>query len=380
VRILVLCHEYPPVGGGGGRVAQDLCRGLAELGHEVQVLTAHWGDLPKKETLDGVIIYRLVSGRRLPYKAGLVAMLGYILASFWAGWALVRRWKPDLIHVHFAVPAGAAALAISKLTGVPYVLTAHLGDVPGGVPEKTGRWFRWFAPLIPPIWKQAAQVVAVSNFTRELAMQHYPVDIQVIPNGVSLEELDPGTICLNQPPRIVFAGRFVPQKNPALVVRSLAGVKDLPWTCVMLGDGILRGEVEGEILTLDLEDRFSLPGWVKPEVVIDWYRKSDILIMTSLSEGFPVVGVQAMGMGLALVLSRVGGNLDLVVQDSKGGFLVDLDAGPAGFALAIRSLLENPEKLLAYRQANRAMAQKFDLRTVVKSYDQIFSQVNRLSS
>jgi hypothetical protein len=42
MRILVLIHEYPPIGGGGGRVAQDICHGLAARGHDVQVLSAHW--------------------------------------------------------------------------------------------------------------------------------------------------------------------------------------------------------------------------------------------------------------------------------------------------------------------------------------------------
>ena len=68
---------------------------------------------------------------------------------------LAREWKPDLIHVHFAVPAGALAWILRRLTGIPYVLTAHLGDVPGGVPEKTGRWFRWIYPFTPPIWKKS---------------------------------------------------------------------------------------------------------------------------------------------------------------------------------------------------------------------------------
>jgi len=39
MRILVLSHEFPPVGGGGGHVAKDLCQGLSELGHEIKILT-----------------------------------------------------------------------------------------------------------------------------------------------------------------------------------------------------------------------------------------------------------------------------------------------------------------------------------------------------
>ncbi len=377
MRILVLSHEYPPVGGGGSRVVQDLTRGFARLGHEVQIITAQWKDLPREETQDGVKIHRLASGRRQPFRAGLSAMARFVLAGGWATLRLVRAWKPDVIHVHFAVPNGAAALVVSRLTGVPYVLTVHLGDVPGGSPEKTGGWFRWVAPFTPPIWKGAAQVVAVSQFTRSLALPRYPVDIRVIFNGVDLEELDPGEIRLNQPARVIFAGRFVAQKDPLQLVRSLAEVKDLPWTCSLLGDGNLRGEVEQEIARQGLQERFSLPGWVTPQEVIEAFRHSDILFMPSLTEGLPVVGVQATAMGLALVLSQVGGNVDLVETGvGANGFLVDLEH-PQGFEEALRALLSSPETLLAYRQASRKVAEKFDLAGVVQSYDKIFSRVAR---
>ena len=50
VRILVLCYEYPPVGGGGGRIAAVVSGGLATRGHDVRVITSHTGDLPVEET------------------------------------------------------------------------------------------------------------------------------------------------------------------------------------------------------------------------------------------------------------------------------------------------------------------------------------------
>jgi glycosyltransferase involved in cell wall biosynthesis len=98
--------------------------------------------------------------------------------------------------------------------------------------------------------------------------------------------------------------------------------------------------------------------------------------MPSRVEGLPVVGVQATAMGLAMVLSQAGGNVDLVEggSASHNGFLVDL-AHPQGFEEALRTLLGSPEKLLACRKASRKVAEKFDLRGVVESYDQIFTRV-----
>lgn len=375
MRVLVLIHEYPPVGGGGGRVAQDICQGLAQRGHELQVITAHWGGLPFQEQQGAVTIHRLASGRRLPYGASFATMARYVYESFRFGQKLIRNWKPDVLHAHFAVPAGAAVWALGRLTGIPYLLTAHLGDVPGGVPEKTERWFRWIFPLTPPIWRRAARVVAVSDYTRQLAARCYPVAVEVVPNGVDLEALNPGQIRLNDPPRILFAGRFMEQKNPLLLVQTLAGLQDLPWQCVLIGDGPLRGEVEREIARHGLGARFTLPGWVSPQVVLEWYAGGDLFFMPSLSEGLPVVGVQAMAMGLALVLSRVGGCVDLI-EPGQNGYLVE-SGDRAGFESALRALLSDRHKLLAFRQASRRLAARYDLNSVVESYEQILAGVGR---
>ena len=373
MRILVLSYEYPPVGGGGGRAAQDLCQVLAKRGYELRVLTAHLKGLPRQEALQGVQIIRVPSLRRLAYKAGLLPMSGYVIAGLWAGLHLTKEWKPDLIHVHFAVPSGALAWALHRVRRIPYVLTAHLGDVPGGVPEKTDRWFRWLYPFTPPIWKDAARVAAVSEHTRQLAQTLYPVEIQVIPNGVDLASLDPGTIQPGSPPQIVFVGRFMPQKNPLQVVRTLATIKDLSWKCLMIGDGPLRSEVERTIADYGLQERIHLTGWIRPEEVVAHYRESDILFMPSLSEGLPVSGVQALAMGLAILASRVGGWVDLVT-DQSNGYLVATGDGEK-YTSFLRSLLCDPLLLRHFRLESRQKAKQFDLAAIADQYSALYEGI-----
>ena len=373
MKILVLNHEFSPVGGGGGRAALDICRGLVERGHNVMALTAHIKGLPRIENLDGIELIRLASMRREPFRADLLAMTSYVLAGLWAGYRLIRRNRPDVIHVHFAVPAGAVAWALFRLTGVPYVLTAHLGDVPGGVPEKTDRWFKCLLPFTYPIWRDAKKVVAVSEYTRQLALRHYPREIIIIPNGVEVEKLRPARIAVNNPPCIVFAGRFMPQKNPLRVVEVLTKLSHLPWHCVMLGDGPLLPEVQRAILERGLQARFSLPGWVTPEQVLAWFDKSDILFLPSLSEGLPVVGVQALAKGLAIVASRVGGLTELVEQGKNGSLHSPEDAN--GMKLGLRRLLEDPQYLLKARRHSLSRAQAFDLQGIVTSYERLLEEV-----
>jgi len=282
MRILTVIYEFPPIGGGGGRAAYDICKGLIERGHHVTVLTSHLRGLPFEEFRDGIRLVRIPCLRRESFRADLVTMLAYILSGLWAGLRLIRREHPDIMHTHFAVPSGALAWALSTLTGIPYILTAHLGDVPGGVPEKTGKWFRWVKPFTQPIWRRAKKVIAVSEHTRQLALKHYPVKIQVIHNGADVRRLSPSKIKVNTPPRIVYAGRFMPQKNPLAIIQTLAQLKDLDWHCDLLGDGPLLDEVKGEIEKTGMSGRFTLHGWVTPDTVLEQFSRSDILFMPSL--------------------------------------------------------------------------------------------------
>ncbi len=369
MKILALIHEFPPVGGGGGRAAQDICRSLVERGHEITVLTAHLKGLPKEDTMDGMRVLRTPSLRREAFRADLQAMGGFVLSGLWAGCRLIKAWRPDIIHVHFAVPAGALAWALSKLTGIPYVMTIHLGDVPGGVPEKTSGWFKWILPFTRPIWRDAKRVLAVSEFTRQLARKHYPREIGVIPNGVDVDRLRPVSIKVHDPPRIVFAGRFMAQKNPLQIVRTLVELIDLSWECVMIGDGPLMPEVRQTIAKSGLQKHFTLPGWVTPEEVLDWFDKSDVLFMPSHSEGLPVVGVQALAKGLAFVVSNIGGFVD-IVDDGRNGFLVTRTT-PSIFSDVLRNLLSDSSRLKQFREASLRKASRFDIVEISEQYERI---------
>lgn len=374
MRILTLVHEFPPVGGGGGKVAKDICAGLASRGHDVRVFTCAIRGHQGQEIVDGMQVYRLRAGRKQAFRAGFWDMLLYDLAAVVRGLTMVHRWKPDVIHVHFAVPAGLAGWLLSKLTGIPYVLTTHLGDVPGGVPEKTDGWFRWVAPLTPGIWHKARQVVAVSQFTRALAETRYGIQIRVIPNGVDTSVNNPGPITRHQAPRILFIGRVVQQKNPLQLVCTLAEIKDLNWECVIVGDGPLLAELRSEAVARGLESRMHFTGWLTQPEVDDWLKKSDVLFMPSFTEGMPVAGLLALSMGLAMVVSNAGGFTDLVAgpDEEPNGFICPAE-DTAAFAHALRTLLADPDRLLRYRRASRARAAVFDLARVVAQYEEVLN-------
>ena len=374
MRILTLNYEHPPLGGGGGRLAAKVAAGLVRRGHAVRIVTGGMPHLPKESIEEGVEVRRLRSLRRREDTCSVPEMAAWVLRAIPSAIAEARRWKPDVIHAHFAVPTGAVAWAAHKATGIPYVLTAHLGDVPGGVPEQTGNLFRWLKPFTNPVWRDAAATTAVSSFVAGLAEKAYGLRPRVILNGM---QLPPARVVVpTDPPRLLFVGRMSVQKDPVTAVRALALLKDLPWSCRMIGEGPLAGEVRAEIVSAGLEDRITLCGWASSEEVSAAMRDSEILLIPSLSEGLPMVAVEALANGLALAGSRIGGLADVLEEGVNGG-LFDLASGPQGFAASLRPMLTDPEMLETSRLASLSKSRAFDLEPVLGQYEQILGEAAR---
>ena len=369
MRILVLNYEFPPIGGGGGRFSADLCRHLARFGHDLRVQTSHFRGLPCQEVQEGYEIYRTWAGRRRAHTCTVPEMAVFLATNILPALRQAASWRPQVVNVHFAVPTGVLAWLIRKITGVPYVLSAQLGDVPGGVPVQTDHLFRWLKPLTNPIWRDAAAVTVPSAEVAELVQRAYGLPAHVIPNGVELEDLDPLPPKVHQPIRLVFVGRFSPQKNLVFLLEVLAQLRDLDWRLDLVGDGPLRGDLEDLSRRRGLADRIHLHGWVTPAEATGVMRHSDILVMPSLSEGLPLVGLQALGLGLALATSDHRSFHD-IVQDGHNGFTCSAINAEA-FARRLRDILGNPPALLAMKKASREMAPRFEAGRVARQMEKL---------
>ena len=370
MKILVLIHEFPPIGGGGGPIARDLSLQWVKEGHQVRVVTARFGDLPEFEVIDGLEVVRLDCNRTESFRAKMKAMIGYVMAASKYCCFECNDFRPDIIHVHFAVPNGPAAMAASRKFKVPYVITAHLGDIPGASPEKTKKWFRYIQPFTPPIWKNAARVIAVSEFSRQMALKSYNVPVDVIPNGIDYDNIRNNNIEAYDVPEIVFAGRFVPQKNLIQIIKTLETVKDLKWHATLIGDGQDKEMILSEISAAGMTERIELPGWKTPEEVIGIFHRSDILFMPSTTEGLPLTGIQGMASGLALLLSNAGGNPEIITE-GENGFVHDPD-DTAGFSKELRRLLSDAHLLLQMRTNSLRLAENFDIKKTAADYLKVF--------
>jgi glycosyltransferase involved in cell wall biosynthesis len=369
VKILALCYEYPPIGGGGGRVAAQVAASLARRGHEVRVLTAGMRHIPRREMRDHVEVLRPQSFRRREDTCSVPEMALYLASNLFPVLREARSWRPDVVHAHFAVPTGPLALAVKVFAGIPYVLTAHLGDVPGGVPEQTDHLFRLLGPFVSPVWRSARRVTAVSRFVAELANKAYGVTPIVIPNGVrQIAHRQPR---VHSPRRIVMAGRLSIQKNPLLALEALALIKEMDWLFDVVGDGPQGSEMHALAVQLGIGERVTRHGWISSARVAQLMAGADILLMPSLHEGLPMVAIEALQHGLAIVGSQIAGMQD-VVEEGINGFLCALS--PAAFAQKLRELLADEAMLERMRRASHELAGRFDLEITVTAYERVLDE------
>jgi glycosyltransferase involved in cell wall biosynthesis len=304
--ILTLNYEFPPVGGGGGPVAAQIAKHLARRGHHVDVVTMRYGSLPKFETIDGVRIFRTPALRRKPDICRTYEMASYVLGAWPTILRLTKQIHYDVIHAHFLIPTGPLALAISQLTKIPYVITAHGSDVPGHNPGRFLFHHRFTGPILKSVCKHARCVTSPSLYLKNLILRNigqYPVCH--IPNGFDLNDfpVDPTAKKNNI---ILTVGRLLKIKGIQTLIRAVHD-SPLPFEVHIAGDGPYRQELE--LLARGSRTPVIFHGWLEPRSSqwLDLYQKAAIFTLLSPHENASIALLEAMAAGCAVITADAAG-------------------------------------------------------------------------
>jgi glycosyltransferase involved in cell wall biosynthesis len=254
----------------------------------------------------------------------------------------------DLVDAHYAYPDGAAASRLARVLGVPFVLTVRGSDLEV-LPKNPAQR----APIARTL-REASAVIAVSRSLERLAIElGTPAErVHVVPNGVDTARFRPldraaarEGLGLPTEGRILLAvGRLDPIKGLDLLLEATAALRARPEgagaSLHLVGDGPERKPIEAAIPRLGLGSAATLHGTVAPEALPLWYAASDVVCLTSHSEGCPNVVTEALACGRPVVAAAVGGVPDLV-QDGENGFLI-AERDPALVADGIARALATP--------------------------------------
>ncbi len=309
VKILTLSFEYPPLGGGGSKVVQGLSAELIGMGHEVEVVTMSYRGLPRNEEIDGIRIHRVRCLRKSVDVSNPVELASYMLGALPTVLRLGKAGSFDILHCHFIMPDGLVGLLASRRLGIPLIVTAHGSDVPGYNPDR----FKFLHKLISPAWRSAVRamdrIVCPSRFLESLILEHEPsADTIVIPNGLHLDKFDASR---ERKRSILIVTRMLKRKGVQDVLRALSGT-DLGFEINVVGTGPYLEELTRLAGTLDLEVRFH--GWLdndSPELK-ELFETAAIFVFPSHAENFPLVLLEAMAAGNAIVTTNQTGCQEVV--------------------------------------------------------------------
>jgi glycosyltransferase involved in cell wall biosynthesis len=247
-------------------------------------------------------------GRRL--RALLHTWLGVYYAL------LIKGSGVKHIHVHHGYFASWIAMVAARVLGIGFSMTLHGSDL-----------------LLHPAYldtklKHCKFCVTISEFNRQHILERYPT---VQPDKVVVRRMgvDLGTHhCSDQPSRenrklaMLAVGRLHPVKDHAFLVRAcrLLKERDVPFTCVIAGDGPERASIETLIRNFDLRDEVRLVGHLPRQYLDAHYARADLVVLTSRSEGIPLALMEAMARGKPVLAPAITGIPELVL-DGKNGFL-----------------------------------------------------------
>lgn len=376
MKLLLINNEFPPIGGGGSTVTKYALRYLTQAGHEVTLITSQYKNLPKREIIDGATVIRIPTVRRYQDFCSVWELIIFgVSALIYSLW-YVPRHKPDFIQAYFALPAGWVAWVISKIYGVPYAVYFGGSDIPGANPSRYKNVYPLITPMLRTIWRSARFRTVCS---KELVRLGNKVDLNseflCIPNGVETGRFKPINRPSNPKVKILFIGRLIPRKGFQRVVQALPRVRELakiPFEIEVVGTGSHRQELDEVADKLGVADLIHYVGSVPYDQLEKSYQYADIFVLTSLSEGMPSVILEAMGCGLPIVASDVGGNNE-IVHEGQNGFLISGDDVET-IAQRLAELINSNQLRTTMGAKSRELALQYDWASIMAQYNKLYAK------
>lgn len=309
----------------------------------------------------------------LNYRPGREPVVAYRLTR------LLSERQIGLVHAHLPV-AGILARIVRRVSnGPPVVYTEHnTWDRYQRVTRFANRWtFRWNDAAIA-CSEQVRHSIVGHNGRRESR----PAVVTVL-NGIDVHALDevrgsPSEVksefAIPQSHRlIVHVGTFTPKKGHRYLLDAMRRLVDSnsETSLLLVGQGPIEHAVRDRVQDLRLSEHVVFAGLRHdaPRLM----KAADVLALSSLHEGLPLVVLEAMAVGTPVVATKVGG-VPEAIEDGRTGVLVD-PASPRDLADGLTRVLDDPELGERLRkEADRRVRESFDISTMVRAIEGVYAQ------
>ncbi|NEX16282.1 MAG: colanic acid biosynthesis glycosyltransferase WcaL [Halochromatium sp.] len=308
----------------------------------LEVLRANLWFLRRKPVEYIRTLARVLTGRIRPRANIFKTLVVFPKTVYFA--KMIKRFRCDWVHAHFATIPSTAAWIIYRLTGIPYSFIAHGSDIHAN------------QHLLALKLSDAACAFTISEYNKRFMTWQtcatWSGTLSVLHCGVYPADYEKR---LKQPLstrgviRILSVGSLLEVKGHRYLIEacSLLGAKGVDFLCEIIGEGPLLSELKLQISNSNLRQRIVLAGGMSRDAVRGQLAQADIFVLPSVRaargsrEGIPVALMEAMAAGLPVVASRLSGIPELV-EDGRSGLLV-MPRHSSGLARAIERILSDPD-------------------------------------
>ena len=370
MKIGIVCY---PTFGGSGVVATELGIALAENGHEVHFIT--YKQPVRLELISHHIHFHEVSVPDYP----LFKYQPYELALSSKLVNVVREWKLDLLHVHYAIPHAYAGYMAKKMLEeinikLPMVTTLHGTDITlvGSHP--------FYKPAVTFSINKSDAVTSVSQNLKDDTLRLFNVknEIHVVPNFIDMDKHNLNhTDCqrammAEEHERIItHISNLRPVKRSLDVIEVFDKIhKEIPSKLIMVGEGPDKEKAERLCIEKGIEEKVLFVG--NSDEVDKILSYSDLFILPSEKESFGLAALEAMASGVPVISSNTGG-LPEVNEQGVSGYLLDI-GDTQGMAEKALDILKDDATLNKFKINARKVASRFETKNIVPLYEAVYEK------
>ena len=375
MKIAIVCY---PTFGGSGVVATELGIELSHRGHEVHFIT--YKQPVRLELLNPNVHFHEVNVPEYP----LFHYQPYELALSSKLVDMVKLYKIELLHVHYAIPhayAGYMAKQMLKDEGIhiPMVTTLHGTDITlvGNHP--------FYKTAVTFSINKSDFVTSVSQSLKEDTLKLFNIkkEINVIPNFIELDK--------HRNERLISCERSVMAKPEEKIVTHISNFRrvkripdvikiffkiqeKMPAKLMMVGDGPEKVKAEIMCEELGIYDKVIFFG--NSNEIDKILSYSDLFLLPSETESFGLAALEAMAWSVPVISSNSGG-LSEVNFDGVSGYLSDV-GNVNEMAQNALKILENEQTLSKFKERALSVAQQFDIKNILPMYEDLYEQALNL--
>ncbi|MDD5014858.1 MAG: glycosyltransferase [Atribacterota bacterium] len=381
MRIAFFTNCYKPLVNGVVTSVSSLKEAYERKGHEVYIFAPRVEDYIDREK--NIFRYRSVN------VTGKVKYPLPIPLSFRVK-KVITEFNPDIIHIHHPFLLSSPAIMYGKKFGIPKILTLH---------TQYEQYAYYIYPIPERVTQEAIKMI-ISNLAyktdcittpsasmKEL-IEGYGIKnrIEVIPNAIHLisfreddewkrTEIKKKYHLKEDDKIILFVGRVAAEKSIDKIIKALAIIKKRNSTkekLLIVGDGPAMDELKQLTRTLKVEEDVIFAGTVSYEEIQHYYKMAYVFTITSTTETFGIVTIEALASGVPVLAVKAPGAVD-ILTDGLDGLLVDNDTEK--FADALEKIIREPELRGKLSRGALKTSEKYNIDTVSERMLNLYREV-----